>query len=682
MATPEESIVDEPSDDELRSNRWNWTTGPSWDEGNNIPDEIVSDHESMACTTDEHVDLSIPEEEYSGASSTLNLSQLVCCSRPLIGMNLNTHNPQIMASDHPGRYEELTRKGSLIFPGALRNQSEESTKQTRMVHFPPPAIASCLVESYFESSSWFIYLFHEAHVRRRAARIISQAPEIPVADYTFAILLKIIMAYGALYVNPDTWNQIEDFDLEAGPDPNQYMSILLDGLIAAVRDNLLEIVEIGDLEAVQTCFLLASCYMYHGSPRLGWNVAGIGIRLGQAMGLHKQSKWRKSNPVAREVRKRTWMALYVTDRFMGIEYGRPFMVRDVDCDVDELIPVDGLPIYYFTSSSGCLESISTENYFSRKLILYKIAGNIILKVYNNEEGASRNTTLPSQVEPVQELNAELEAWHRANPEVLNDASGVMIDQIQAPDSFKKTLKRQAMALQVAYDNALILLHRPLLGFRLAPQLRPRTPVPSSSDPFDTSLNICLHAALRLAELGSLSTNLKDMRDTHVASFIGLHLLTAAVVLCIVVASDPMAIVAYRAKVGIGKIIQMQRLFDGVTPFARESLNIIKRLVQRVLEKEFTQLYTGDDTESGADHHKKSIPKRSPATNMSNNTGSERSRLNEKLNSSEDFVMAAQRLDVSESPHDLRVIEDASFQEIIAVFGQGMSCSSLTHVIRF
>ena len=67
--------------------------------------------------------------------------------------------------------------------------------------------------------------------------------------------------------------------------------------------------------------------------------------------------------------------LFITDRFLGIEYGRPFMVLDEDCDQFLLSPLEG--IYHSPRPTGSMNFICFELNFACKCLLYELEGNII-----------------------------------------------------------------------------------------------------------------------------------------------------------------------------------------------------------------------------------------------------------------------------------------------------------------
>ncbi|KAL1882364.1 hypothetical protein VTK73DRAFT_1923 [Phialemonium thermophilum] len=69
-----------------------------------------------------------------------------------------------------------------------------------------------------------------------------------------------------------------------------------------------------------------------------WSWLGTAVRVGQDIGLHSESgPW----PVIEgEMRRRTWWTLYILDRSLALELGRPVMIDDSECDVSLPAGVD------------------------------------------------------------------------------------------------------------------------------------------------------------------------------------------------------------------------------------------------------------------------------------------------------------------------------------------------------
>lgn len=98
-----------------------------------------------------------------------------------------------------------------------------------------------------------------------------------------------------------------------------------------------------DRIAVVQASLLASL---HWEGREGLNSAidnlSIAVRLCQELGFHRkqQSLLAADNVADDKLHRRLWWCTYALDRFNAAQEGTPFLINELDCDVDELIEAD------------------------------------------------------------------------------------------------------------------------------------------------------------------------------------------------------------------------------------------------------------------------------------------------------------------------------------------------------
>ncbi|CAK4030058.1 related to ZFR1 regulator of fumonisin biosynthesis [Lecanosticta acicola] len=92
------------------------------------------------------------------------------------------------------------------------------------------------------------------------------------------------------------------------------------------------------LDHVRTCLLVS---IYHVEMNLrtpGWVWLGAAVRSAQDLGLHiDQGSY---SPMEAEMRRRAWWSVYNWDRVLALELGKPLLIDDDDCDVNEPVPVD------------------------------------------------------------------------------------------------------------------------------------------------------------------------------------------------------------------------------------------------------------------------------------------------------------------------------------------------------
>lgn len=92
------------------------------------------------------------------------------------------------------------------------------------------------------------------------------------------------------------------------------------------------------LDGARACLLLAICLNEMNLKSSAWVWTGLAIRVGQDLGLYLESSaW---SMVEGEIRKRLWWTMYIMDRSLALELGRPVMINDDDCDLKLPAAVD------------------------------------------------------------------------------------------------------------------------------------------------------------------------------------------------------------------------------------------------------------------------------------------------------------------------------------------------------
>ncbi|KAG0131989.1 putative fungal-specific transcription factor [Tuber indicum] len=197
----------------------------------------------------------------------------------------------------------------------------------------------------------------------------------------------------------------------------------------------------GDVEPdkminMQSMFLLQFWWRAPSDQRdtLWW--LGGAIRLAQTMGLHRNPKNSPMSIDIRRIWKRAWWCLYIRDRQCSSSLGKPVMIRNEDCDVEDLTPDDFADDDHGTPPEHII-------YIMQQASLCKILGDMLLFEYC--PGASKNITEKPEV--VRDLARRLEEWKSVIPRELEYNQG--------------SRNLWAIKLQLSYRNAFVLYHRPL-----------------------------------------------------------------------------------------------------------------------------------------------------------------------------------------------------------------------------
>ncbi|KAI1032047.1 hypothetical protein LB504_000093 [Fusarium proliferatum] len=326
---------------------------------------------------------------------------------------------------------------------------------------------------------------------------------------------------------------------------------------------------------------------------MAWPLSGSGLRIAQALGLHRQMTPGDPNdqPLNQQIqdRKRAWWAVYEIDTFCSMLYGFPLGFSDDDCNVEPLDPYDKY-------SGSTTESRHT---MRPSLLFYKcsmsrlsaIVKSALVELYGTRHSdRKREDSLKGLFDKVAVLNRRLHEWHgNLAPKLKFDSHDSLSDVHMTRDrqrtrnEFEHHLFRlQALSLKLAYENAKILIHRPLLSFRLASSTSTDTAT-SKTDPFRLAMQGCREAALQISEVAS-TPYLLEASETYAVAVVSLHLLTAGVTLCISITLDPFASSSTEAISGIRQLMQVQNLLKDISIVAAQSLDITKRLMGLVLAK--------------------------------------------------------------------------------------------------
>lgn len=220
--------------------------------------------------------------------------------------------------------------------------------------------------------------------------------------------------------------------------------------------------------------------------------------------------------------------------------------------------------------NGKTERVTHFSYVKFKIRLYTIASPIVGDMHFHR--APDTSTLRRRV---QQIDHELSTWFdNLPPELLLDR----LSESSEPSPTTPIFTKQALALQIAYDNILILLHRPLL---------PHAPLSQPA----TSQSRLWESAIRSSLL--TTSYLDSARQTHAAAFLGINLFTAGMVLCIFALSDPLSERARQAKYAVARMLALSKRLEGRAMLAGQTTKVLGALVRVILEREMEAILGGE-----------------------------------------------------------------------------------------
>ncbi|OAA63726.1 Transcription factor [Niveomyces insectorum RCEF 264] len=261
----------------------------------------------------------------------------------------------------------------------------------------------------------------------------------------------------------------------------------------------------------EVSFLLAQCFYLLAVCRTDkcWTTLGLAVRIAQSIGLHvdieppQPGGGGQARPKA-EARRRVWYSIYVLDRLLALQLGRPPAIHDDDCHLqlpsrlgDADIDWDGTNLIPPQDPA----SPAVGDYFVSVIALSKIIGYVLRDLYSPRCKTDVAGWLPS----TKALDGQLLEWRRTLPRQLRFDFGHAFETSLA-------FKRQRNMLAIKFHHLRALVHRPYLCL---PLLKHMDGAVASSLQGDTHLldqyeKTCIFEAQETAHLLHNVVNKEDL----------------------------------------------------------------------------------------------------------------------------------------------------------------------------
>lgn len=176
---------------------------------------------------------------------------------------------------------------------------------------------------------------------------------------------------------------------------------------------------------------------------------------------------------------------------------------------------------------------------------------------------------------------------------------------------QKVYHRQALSLQLTYDNILIILHRPILAQQVDSLCN--TSPASGQDVEETwtsattstgvlsiqSTQKWWEAAVRISSVTKLPNTVRLATDSHLVGFLAIILFNSAIVMVVYALSDPLSDRAQEAKRNLTRIFRLVELLGKRSSLSRQSSVILQDVIQLLLDQESQAMLgpRGEDEES-------------------------------------------------------------------------------------
>ena len=305
-------------------------------------------------------------------------------------------------------------------------------------------------------------------------------------------------------------------------------------------------------------------------------------------------------------------------RFASTIFGKPCAIKGSEADVSMVRNINDTTSRHPSTNSvetaedGSVEFVTIFSYQKLKFQLYQIASPMLENAKFHQ--ASPTSDISAKV---MDIHERLLDWFAKLPlELQLNPSGTTTRE--QTNSIETVFSLQALALQLAYDNVQILLHKPIFCSHdtnipqifgeeadVSEHMQPsatgdnmssRLPTPScATSSIARSKLQCWESAVRTSRLVSQGLILDVATSTHAASYIGIHLFTAGMVLSTVALSRPLSSQAQHAKQAIGRILQMLRQLQQRTLLSKQSAKVLEALVGVILYKEMNKIVGSNPT---------------------------------------------------------------------------------------
>ncbi|KIW67456.1 hypothetical protein PV04_06705 [Phialophora macrospora] len=495
--------------------------------------------------------------------------------------------------------ETILESSTSALPGGIGHAQGDliTVEQLLGLELPSKRVADYFLNIYIDAVHWFMMLFHEPTFRSKYENLMASR-SFPRCRSNEVMFILLVLSIGAHYAaDEEVLQKFPTFQLKT------FRALSL----KKIENSLHSLYDTAELESVQVCCLLGSWYVYHGRPNLAFVILGAGLRCAQLLLLHRESAWRGVSEIAKEERRRVFWALFVFDRFAATIFGRPCGIPMAEIDVRIPQNVGDTTVQHpsFRSSAtmpdGTVEPVTAFSYFKFKIKLYQISSPIIGDLYFH-----RSRSVSELAFKVYRIDKELSDFFSALPPELK-LEDLFRNRDEKVTARTRPFMLQALALQIAYDNVQILLHRPLLSqdlrnYKTHAELSDPDRVLYSPDQSNITNSIqlssqhvhqillasrdkCWESAIRSSKLGQYNQCLVSARDSHAAAFLGINLFTAGMVLCVVALSRPLSSEAQVAKQAVARIMSLSRFLSGKALLSAQTTKILKDLVRLVGEKE-------------------------------------------------------------------------------------------------
>ncbi|RDW71451.1 hypothetical protein BP6252_08014 [Coleophoma cylindrospora] len=312
------------------------------------------------------------------------------------------------------------------------------------LELPPRELADFYIDTYFSTIHIAYPFISKLAFMERYENFWAKNSAPGSGENSWLSLFYTLLAIGAYYDSFPRSNNVET---------RTHLQYFAQAL--SFGDSMMTDCTLANVQAlVAQCFFLLAT----GQTDRCWNTLGLAIRVGQSIGLYIEDKLKRPKSSAsieqQETMRRTWYSMYVLDRLIALQLGRPAAIHENDYCVN-LPSKTGEPVS--TEDSQKRVSTTTDasslDYFLSVISFSSIIGQVINDLYS-----------PSQVTEVDPdemmlrttaLELLLSQWKINLPRHLRFDLGHTFEQ-------SIVFRRQRNMLAIKFHHLRALIHRPYL----------------------------------------------------------------------------------------------------------------------------------------------------------------------------------------------------------------------------
>ncbi|GAB7348653.1 hypothetical protein MBLNU459_g7021t1 [Dothideomycetes sp. NU459] len=329
-------------------------------------------------------------------------------------------------------------------------------------------------------------------------------------------------------------------------------------LFDAAKSNIsMDILEKGNITLVQVLTLMSNYLQKRNKPNSGYNYLGLALHTAMGVGLHKEFRNWKIEPLTMEIRRRVWWLLY--NFYVGalITFGRPLTWPENGVEVAMPLNIQDRDL---TNTSKSLpenkESVTTYTLMLMQARFHKATTGIYTRVIS--------ANFPAAAELLELDDKHLGGWLEALPPWYTEEQNV-------PAKFKFGHRNMFWRLR----NFRIIMYRP---FVIRSALRATQPHGNESQsPSEAeAINRCLQEADNT--ITSIREYWSDGPCNRLAAWYALYFLfQACLVPCVCLRNQPTSSMAPGWRRQIEMALSVMRDMTTINPSSNECHSVITRL---------------------------------------------------------------------------------------------------------